>query len=51
MLNGCTFSGNTAAPPTAAASLQLPGGVMTISGGTIEDNSADRAGGIYNAAL
>ena len=48
VLNGCTFSGNTAAGAYGGAVFNSPGGTMTISGGTIDNNSADRGGGIYN---
>ena len=48
MLNGCTFSGNTAAGACGGAIFNSPGGAMTISSGTIDNNSADRGGGIYN---
>ena len=46
MLNGCTLSGNTAAGAYGGAIFNSPGGAMTISGGTIDNNSADRGGGI-----
>ena len=48
VLNGCTFSGNTATDAYGGAIFNSPGGAMTISGGTIDNNSADRGGGIYN---